>query len=184
MGPSSLSTMGGRYEIVILKILLEFSEILAGSRCLSVTATITLTLGSQGGSWLQRLTEPASSARIASKLPRLTHAYLFLKDECKRDEELRKNLRDGKLYDPKNAPDEIYPNTSLDFARNLHLFPPNIQEFQCEFDYAPPSDQCFSPFSVTKGVGYMFSSHLRDFSQQLTILNIRGAVLGEDLFRL
>lgn len=71
---------------------------------------------------------------------------------------------------------------SLDFARNLCLFPPSIQEFYIQFDYKPPSDERYSPAIVAKGDEDMFSSHLCDFSQQLTSLEITRAVLGRDLF--
>jgi hypothetical protein len=79
-----------RYE----RSYLEFSRTTTDSECPPVSAIASLSIQ---GLAKDRLIEPASSVLIASKLPRLNRVRLFMKDECKRDEQLRQRLRNGKL---------------------------------------------------------------------------------------
>jgi hypothetical protein len=79
-----------RYERSYLK----FSRTTTDSECPPVFAIASLSIQ---GLAKERLIEPASSVLIASKLPRLNHVQLNMKDECKRDEQLRQRLRNGKL---------------------------------------------------------------------------------------
>jgi hypothetical protein len=79
-----------RYE----RSYLEFSRTTTDSECPPVFAIASLSIQ---GLAKERLIEPASSVLIASKLPRLNCVRLCMKDDCKRDEQLRERLRNGKL---------------------------------------------------------------------------------------
>ena len=79
-----------RYE----RSYLEFSRTTTDSECPPVFAIASLSIQ---GLAKERLIEPASSVLIASKLPRLNCVGLCMKDDCKRDEQLRQRLRNGKV---------------------------------------------------------------------------------------
>jgi hypothetical protein len=59
-------------------------------------AVTTLTI--YGGSRYERLIRPSATAVIASKMPPLQNVVLNLRDYDKRNQDLRKRNRAGKLY--------------------------------------------------------------------------------------
>ncbi|KAJ5985218.1 hypothetical protein N7522_012414 [Penicillium canescens] len=130
------------------------------SECPPVSAIASLSIQGLGK---ERLIEPASSVFIASKLPRLNRVRLMMKDDCKRDEQLRQCLRNN-------------------FARNLHLFPASVRKLGLQFHYLPPKDQNYPPPDVTVDGTDLLSSHLRNFSQQLESLYTTQYVIGPELF--
>ncbi|KAJ5637143.1 hypothetical protein N7490_007022 [Penicillium lividum] len=109
-----------------------------------------------------RLIQPASCARLASNLPCLRSVILDLNDDCKRDKSLRKRNRN-------------------DFATLFHLWPPTVQEFCLDFNHNAPRHNGFLPENVMQNNSDLLSSHIREFSQQLTHLTIQ-AVVGRELF--
>lgn len=78
-----------RYE----RSYLEFPRETTDAECPPVPAVTELSI--QGIANV-RLIEPASSVFIAMKLPRLNRLNLMMKDDCKRDKQLRQRLRNGK----------------------------------------------------------------------------------------
>ncbi|OQD83217.1 hypothetical protein PENANT_c017G06314 [Penicillium antarcticum] len=146
--------LGDRYNRRYLKF---FEE---SGHTPSIHAVTTLQIKGTSG---RRLIEPASCALIASKLPRLFHLDLNLVDECKRDEGLRKQLRD-------------------DFAIALRRVPPNIQGLCLKFAYNPPRDHNYPPPILAEGETDLLSTHLREVSRNLSYLNIESTVIGPELF--
>jgi hypothetical protein len=79
-----------RYETSYL----EFSRTTTEAECPPVHAVTCLSIQGIRG---ERAIEPASSVFTALKLPQLNRVCLEMKDECRRDEQLRQRLRNGKL---------------------------------------------------------------------------------------
>ncbi|KAJ6007241.1 hypothetical protein N7540_011217 [Penicillium herquei] len=139
---------------------LEFSEDHLG-RLPVIHAVTELSIGNLH---LSRLFLPASCALIASKFPRLHQLNLMLSDDEKRDKALRKQNRN-------------------EFARHLHLFPSSIKELSLAFASYAPQNQYFAPANLVDGkIEDPFSSALRDFSQQLTVMRLEQIVVGKELF--
>lgn len=78
-----------RYE----RSYLEFSRTTPDIECPPVPIVTSLSIHGLAD---ERVIEPASSVFIASKLPELNRVRLSMRDDCKRDEQLRQRLRNGK----------------------------------------------------------------------------------------
>ncbi|KAF7131456.1 hypothetical protein CNMCM5793_004681 [Aspergillus hiratsukae] len=127
-----------------------------------VMAVTTLII--HGGMGYERLIRPSATAIIASRMPRLREVALSLKDNEKRDQELRKRNRDG-------------------YANSIHLLPSSVQRFDLKFYSEAPRNEAFQPVDLVEGkIEDLFSARLRDFSQQLTIFSLNHAVIGKELF--
>ncbi|GIK07117.1 hypothetical protein Aspvir_002772 [Aspergillus viridinutans] len=127
-----------------------------------VVAVTTLVI--YGGMRFERLIRPSATAVIASKMPRLQIMAVNLKDNEKRDQELRKRDQD-------------------DFANSFHLMPPSVRRFNLVFYNEAPRNEAFQPINLVEGkIEDLFSAQLRAFSQQLTSLSLDSAVIGKELF--
>ncbi|GFF89698.1 hypothetical protein IFM47457_08237 [Aspergillus lentulus] len=127
-----------------------------------VTAVTTLTI--YGGSRYERLIRPSATSVIASKMPRLQNLVLNLRDNEKRDQDLRKHNR-------------------AEFANSFHLLPQSVQRFDLVFYNEAPGCEVFDPIDLVRGrMDDLFSAQLRGFSQQLTSLSLQYAVVGKELF--
>ncbi|KAF4219271.1 hypothetical protein CNMCM5878_003575 [Aspergillus fumigatiaffinis] len=127
-----------------------------------VMAVTTLTI--YGGSRYERLIRPSATAVIASKMPRLQNVVLNLRDNEKRDQDLRKRNR-------------------AEFANTFHLLPPSVQRFDLVFYNETSGCETFDLIDLVQGkVEDLLSAQLRDFSQQLTSLSLQYAVIGKELF--
>ncbi|RHZ64675.1 hypothetical protein CDV55_106551 [Aspergillus turcosus] len=157
---------------------LELSE--EGLKSIQPVMAVT-TLIIHGGVGYERLIRPSATAIIASRMPRLRNMALNLKDNEKRDRELRKRNRDGKILSP-------YISTGLtpvitEFASAIHLLPPSVQRFDLKFYSEAPRNEALQPIDLVEGkLEDLFSAQLRDFSQQLTIFSLNHAVTGKELF--
>ncbi|KAG2026226.1 hypothetical protein GB937_001733 [Aspergillus fischeri] len=97
-------------------------------------------------------------------MPRLQNMDLTLKDNEKRDQELRKRNRD-------------------EFANSFHILPPSVQSYDLVFYNETPRNEAFQAIDLVEGkLEDLFNAQLRNFSQQLTSLSLSDAVVGKELF--
>jgi hypothetical protein len=164
-----------RYE----RSYLEFSKTTTNSECPPVLAISSLSIEGLAKS---RLIQPASSIFIASKLPKLNSVHLEMKDECRRDEQLRQHLRNGKLHGINTCISKFILTVLSEFARHIHCFPSSVRKFHLHFHYAPPRDESYPPPDVTENGTDLLSSHLRHFSQRLERFELVGTVIGPEIF--
>ncbi|PKX95425.1 uncharacterized protein P174DRAFT_419363 [Aspergillus novofumigatus IBT 16806] len=97
-------------------------------------------------------------------MPRLRKVVLNLRDNEKREQDLRKRNR-------------------AEFANSFHLLPASVQRLDLVFYNEAPGCETFDPVDLVQGkVEDLLSAQLRGFSQQLTSLSLQYAVVGKELF--
>lgn len=69
-----------------------------------------------------------------------------------------------------------------DFATLFDTWPPEVQKFHLHLNYNAPFNPDFPPDDITENHSDRLSSHIREFSQQLTDIRIDQAVIGSELF--